>query len=128
MDQYFSTTQDSEQAPPEAMYAFIYHPVNNFLIADGSVISPIWPQAFLSYISLPSHINPLLLKRCAQCLSMLGLPKQNATDQVPLSAVTLSQLWRLEGHDPGTSLLSLQTDPAVIFALSSCILDITFFL
>lgn len=82
MEQYFSTTQDSEQAPREAMHAFIYHPVNIFLIANGSVISPIWPQAFLSYIPLSSHINLLLLlKRCAHCLSMLGLPKQNATDQ-----------------------------------------------
>ena len=62
-------------------HAFIYHPINIFLIADGSVISPIWPQAFLSYISLSSHINPLfLLKQCAHCLSMLGLPKQNATE------------------------------------------------
>ena len=63
-------------------HAFIYHPVNIFLIADGSVISPNWLQVFLSYISLSSHINPLLLlKRCAHCLSMLGPPKQNATDQ-----------------------------------------------
>lgn len=39
LKQYFSTTQDSEQAPCEAMHAFIYHPVNIFLIANGSVIS-----------------------------------------------------------------------------------------
>lgn len=38
MEQYFSTTQDSEQAPREAMPAFIYHPAK-YLSQEWSWIS-----------------------------------------------------------------------------------------